>query len=127
MRSAVLRIQSSDVSTQAKGSGIKQSRSGLSIKLSRLGLSPLRERNFYGLGEPKSTPPNIDFDMCGRLLAGEFGHAPLSIEEDIPWSCSQLVIGTGAYGKLPVMQEVRNEAARKKIKLLILPTIGAKR
>jgi hypothetical protein len=26
----------------------------------------------------------------------QFGHTPLSIEEDIPWKCSQLVIGTGA-------------------------------
>ena len=35
------------------------------------------------------------------------------------------MIGTGAYGQLPVMQEVRGEAERKKIKLLILPTIEA--
>ena len=55
----------------------------------------------------------------------QFGHTPLSVKEDIPWKCSQLVIGTGAYGRLPVMQEVRSEAARKKIKLLILPTLEA--
>ncbi len=55
----------------------------------------------------------------------QFGHTPLSIEEDIPWKCRQLVIGTGAYGKLPVMQEVCSNAERKKIKLLILPTIEA--
>ena len=42
----------------------------------------------------------------------EFGHTPLSVEEKIPWKCRQLVIGTGAYGKLPVMQEVRREAER---------------
>lgn len=35
------------------------------------------------------------------------------------------MIGTGAYGKLPVMQEVRSKAERKKVKLLILPTIEA--
>jgi hypothetical protein len=29
----------------------------------------------------------------------QFGHTPLSIEEDIPWKCRQLVIGTGAYRK----------------------------
>ncbi len=52
-------------------------------------------------------------------------HTPLSIEENIPWKCSQLVIGIGAYGKLPVMREVRSKAERKKIKLLILPTIEA--
>lgn len=33
------------------------------------------------------------------------------------------MIGTGTYGKLPRMQEVRGKAERKKIKLLILPTI----
>ncbi len=55
----------------------------------------------------------------------EFGHTPLSVEEKIPWKCRQLVIGTGAYGKLPVMQEVRHEAERHKIKLLVLPTIEA--
>jgi hypothetical protein len=47
------------------------------------------------------------------------------MEEDIPWKCRQLVIGTGAYGKLPVMQEVRSNAERKKIKLIVLPTIEA--
>jgi hypothetical protein len=53
------------------------------------------------------------------------GHTPLSVKEDIPWKCRRLVIGTGAYGRLPVMQEVRSEAARKKIKLLIVPTLKA--
>jgi hypothetical protein len=55
----------------------------------------------------------------------QFGHTPLSIQENIPWKCRQLVIGTGAYGKLPVMQEVRGNAERKNIKLLILPTLEA--
>ncbi len=55
----------------------------------------------------------------------QFGHTPVSVEEDVPWKCRQLVIGTGAYGKLPVMREVRGKAERKKIKLLILPTIEA--
>src|SRR5512133_2458646 len=35
----------------------------------------------------------------------DFGHTPLSIEEKLPWNCRQLVIGTGAYGNLPVMEE----------------------
>jgi len=50
-----------------------------------------------------------------------FGHTPLSIEEKIPWKCHRLVIGTGT-GALPVMKEVKREAKRRKIKLLILPT-----
>jgi len=55
----------------------------------------------------------------------EFGHTPLSVEENIPWKCRQLIIGSGAYGRLPVMQEVQREAERRKIKLLVLPTIEA--
>ena len=52
------------------------------------------------------------------------GHTPLSTEEEIPWNCRRLVIGTGT-GALPVMDEVKREAARRKIKLSILPTAGA--
>ena len=55
----------------------------------------------------------------------QFGHTPLSIDEEIPWQCRQLVIGSGAYGRLPIMQEVRREAERHKIKLLVLPTLDA--
>jgi hypothetical protein len=55
----------------------------------------------------------------------EFGHTPLSVEENIPWKCRQLVIGSGAYGRLPVMKEVRREAERHGVKLLILPTVQA--
>ena len=53
-----------------------------------------------------------------------FGHTPLSIEEDLPWKCRRLVIGTGT-GALPVMEEVKNEAKRRHVKLLILPTAEA--
>jgi hypothetical protein len=53
-----------------------------------------------------------------------FGHTPLSIGEEIPWKCQRLVIGTGT-GALPVMEEVKQEADRRKIKLEILPTAGA--
>ena len=60
-----------------------------------------------------------------KKFRDDFGHTPLSIAEDIPWNCSQLVIGTGAYGRLPVMKEVEREAERHKVKLLILPTIKA--
>jgi hypothetical protein len=54
----------------------------------------------------------------------KFGHTPLSIEEDIPWKCRRLVIGTGT-GALPVMEEVNREADRRKIKLQIMPTAEA--
>src|SRR5436853_4495406 len=54
----------------------------------------------------------------------EFGHTPLSVEEDIPWKCRRLVIGTGA-GALPVMEQVKNEARRREIELTIVPTVEA--
>jgi hypothetical protein len=50
---------------------------------------------------------------------------PLSIEEEIPWKCRQLIIGTGAYGRLPVMNEVKHEAERRKVDLVVLPTSQA--
>src|SRR5438128_2299928 len=62
---------------------------------------------------------------ASKQFRDEFGHTPLSVEETIPWKCRQLVIGTGAYGKLPVMEQVKREAERLKIKLLALPTIEA--
>lgn len=51
-----------------------------------------------------------------------FGHTPLSLKEDIPWTCRKLVVGTGAYGALPVMDEVKDAAAERHIELLIAPT-----
>jgi hypothetical protein len=59
-----------------------------------------------------------------RKFRDDFGHTPLSIEEEIPWKCTRLVIGTGG-GALPVMEEVKREARRRKIRLLILPTAEA--
>ena len=53
-----------------------------------------------------------------------FGHTPLSIQEEIPWKCRRLVIGTGT-GALPVMEEVKHEAHRRRIKLEIMPTAAA--
>ena len=60
-----------------------------------------------------------------REFRGSYGHTPLSAAEDIPWRCRRLVIGTGADGALPVMQQVRDEARRRKIDLVILPTAEA--
>ena len=59
-----------------------------------------------------------------KKFRGEFGHTPLSLEEKIPWKCRRLVVGTGT-GALPVMEELKHEAKRRKIELLILPTVRA--
>ena len=61
---------------------------------------------------------------ASKKFRGRFGHTPLSKEEDLPWKCRQLVIGTGT-GALPVMEEVKREAKRRKVKLLILPKVEA--
>ena len=60
-----------------------------------------------------------------RRFREEFGHTPLSIGEKIPWKCHRLVIGTGAYGRLPVMKEVKVEAKRREVELVIVPTSEA--
>ena len=54
-----------------------------------------------------------------------FGHTPLSADEDIPWSAPKLVIGTGADGRLPVMQEVRDLAGTQGVEVVELPTVEA--
>ncbi len=60
-----------------------------------------------------------------KKFRDEFGHTPLSVEEKIPWKCQRLVVGTGAHGGLPVMGEVKQEAQRRKVELLVLPTTEA--
>src|SRR5262245_38387184 len=52
----------------------------------------------------------------------EFGHTPLTAAEDIPWDARQLWIGTGAYGRLPVAEDVREEARRRRVKMVIRET-----
>ena len=62
---------------------------------------------------------------ASRKFRGVYGHTPLSIAENIPWRCRRLVVGTGADGALPVMQQVRDEARRRKVDLVVLPTARA--
>ena len=59
-----------------------------------------------------------------RKFRHVFGHTPLSIEEKIPWKCRRLIIGTGS-GALPVMTDVKREAKRRKLQLLVVPTSKA--
>src|SRR5712692_3098015 len=44
-----------------------------------------------------------------------------------PGKCRQLVVGTGAYGRLPIMKQVKREAEHRKVELVILPTIKSYR
>ena len=54
-----------------------------------------------------------------------YGHTPLSLDEEIPWSTTQLVVGTGASGQLPIMPEVWEEAKARNVELIALPTSQA--
>jgi hypothetical protein len=56
---------------------------------------------------------------------GTVGHTPLSAAEEIPWSCRRLVIGSGAAGSLPVLDAVPEEARRRGVELVVVPTVEA--
>ena len=60
-----------------------------------------------------------------KKFRDEYGHTPLSVEEEIPWKCRRLVIGPGAHGSFPGMKEGKREAERRKVGLRSLPTIEA--
>lgn len=62
---------------------------------------------------------------ASKKFRDAFGHTPLSVEENIPWRCARLVIGTGAYGRLPVMDDVKRQADERGVNLIILPTAEA--
>jgi hypothetical protein len=92
----------------------------------------------YSFGSIRVDGVTYDHDLvidCGnirkrkkavsRKFRGAYGHTPLSIAENIPWRCRRLVVGTGAEGALPVMQQVRDEARRRKVELVVLPTAEA--
>jgi hypothetical protein len=54
-----------------------------------------------------------------------FGHTPLSADEAIPWGGPRLIVGTGADGRLPIMAQVYEEAARRKVEVVAMPTESA--
>ena len=62
---------------------------------------------------------------ASRQFRAAYGHTPLSAAEVIPWQCRRLVIGTGADGALPVMKEVHEQARRREVDLVMLPTAQA--
>lgn len=64
---------------------------------------------------------------ASKRFRDAYGHTPLSVDEDIPWKCRRLVVGTGANGALPVMPEVLAEAQQRGVKVVAVPTIEALR
>ena len=92
----------------------------------------------YSFGSVRVDGVTYDRDLiidCGKIrqrnkgasrkFRSAHGRTPLSAAEDIPWRCRRLVIGTGAAGALPVMKEVHEQARRREVGLVILPTAQA--
>ncbi len=59
---------------------------------------------------------------ASQPLRDQYGHTPLSLEEPIPWGYRRLIVGTGADGALPIVDEVVQEAKRRNVKLIAVPT-----
>ncbi len=60
-----------------------------------------------------------------KELRDVWGHTPLSAKEKIPWKCRRLIVGTGMHAALPVTVEVKRDARRRKVELIVLPTAQA--
>ena len=90
---------------------------------------------FIGFGELEIDGRSYDYDVvidrgniCKRrkkpskMHRNDYGHTPLSMKEEIPWGGKKLIIGTGAYGQLPVMPAVFDAAGKRDIEIIALPT-----
>jgi hypothetical protein len=62
---------------------------------------------------------------ASRPLRDRYGHTPLSLAEPIPWECRRLIVGTGDEGALPITDDVVEEAARRGVELVAVPTAEA--
>jgi len=59
---------------------------------------------------------------ASKPLRDRYGHTPLSLLEPIPWECRRLIVGTGADGALPIDPDVVDEARRRGVDLVVVPT-----
>src|SRR6056297_1712555 len=60
-----------------------------------------------------------------KPLKPEYGHTPLSGNEELPLSANRLIIGTGAYGRLPILDGVYQKARERGVKVDTMPTSEA--
>ncbi len=90
---------------------------------------------YLGFGSVEIDGEQYDYDVVisgGRVekrkkkrskhLKEKYGHTPLSLAENIPWDCETLIIGTGESGALPVLDEVKAEAEKRGVTLVIMKT-----
>ena len=57
-----------------------------------------------------------------KAYRDQYGHTPLSPDEDIPWGGKRLIIGTGAYGQLPVMPGILKKAKERGAEVITVST-----
>ncbi|MCV2393695.1 hypothetical protein OEB99_05180 [Actinotalea sp. M2MS4P-6] len=59
---------------------------------------------------------------ASKPLRAQYGHTPLSPAEGLPWGGTTLIVGTGVDGALPIVPEVVDEAARRGVRVVAVPT-----
>ena len=59
---------------------------------------------------------------ASKVYRAEYGHTPLSAAERLPWGGERLIVGTGAYGSLPIMPEVYREAEERGVEIVAVDT-----
>ena len=59
---------------------------------------------------------------ASKRFRKDYGHTPVSCGESLPWGGDRLIIGTGAYGQLPVMEEVLEESQKRGVHVESMPT-----
>jgi hypothetical protein len=62
---------------------------------------------------------------ASRPHRARYGHTPLSVDEDLPWTLPRLIIGSGHSGMLPVMPGVSEAAQKHGVELVVMPTSEA--
>ena len=60
-----------------------------------------------------------------KSLRDRYGHTPLTAAEDLPWGGDRLIVGTGAMGSLPIDPGLLEEARRRGIEVVAVPTAEA--
>ena len=71
-----------------------------------------------GMVRPRDKRPS-------RSRKAAHGHTPLTAGEALPWSLPRLIIGSGHSGRLPVLADVYEAAARHQVTLEVMPTADA--